>query len=241
MARIYDALKRAERERTGKSRETPAGRPEAVPGAQSLKQKLIAVYKSIESSLPDKSSPIITFVGAQSGEGTSTLVREFAKLASSDLGRKTVILDVEQGLGGHYDNFGVSPKDSLDMVVNGSLQLEDVLLPVKDGILFLGCLSTEEDSASTVVANPKFDDIMKRLREKFNLILFDAPPLNDSSDALLLAPKSDGVVIVVEAEKTRWQVAESVREKIVMQGGNILGVILNKRRFHIPQFIYRRL
>jgi Mrp family chromosome partitioning ATPase len=51
----------------------------------------------------------------------------------------------------------------------------------------------------------------------------------------------DGVVLVVEAEKTRWPVAETVRDKIKNSGGNILGIVLNKRRYYIPDWIYNKL
>jgi Mrp family chromosome partitioning ATPase len=51
----------------------------------------------------------------------------------------------------------------------------------------------------------------------------------------------DGVVLVVEAEKTRWPVAENVRDKIKGSGGNILGIVLNKRRYYIPEWVYKKL
>jgi Mrp family chromosome partitioning ATPase len=51
----------------------------------------------------------------------------------------------------------------------------------------------------------------------------------------------DGVIFVVEAEKTRWPVALAAKEKIVSHGGNILGMVFNKRRFYIPEFVYRKI
>ena len=51
----------------------------------------------------------------------------------------------------------------------------------------------------------------------------------------------DGVVLVLEAEKTRWQVADKARESIENHGGKVLGVVLNKRRYYIPDFIYSRI
>jgi Mrp family chromosome partitioning ATPase len=92
-----------------------------------------------------------------------------------------------------------------------------------------------------VVASPQFHEQVAALKERYSLILLDAPSIAESSDALLAAPETDGIVMVVEAGSTRWQVAENAREKLAMQGGNVLGVILNKRRFYIPSFIYRRL
>ena len=56
-----------------------------------------------------------------------------------------------------------------------------------------------------------------------------------------LVSQVDGVILVVEAEKTRWQVALNVKEKILQHGGNLLGVVFNKRQFYIPNFIYKYL
>ena len=244
MTKIYDALRRAEQEQSP----VPGleGGPQPPMGIEArshgLRQKLIAVYQTIESHLPGKASRVVMFVGARAGEGTSTLVRELAKLASAELAQHVALIDFTAGIGGHYEHFGVVPAAGLHDVVAGRATLENALQPVReDSMLSLGCVATGESSASVVVANPKFSETMQALRQRFTLILLDVPPLSDSSDALLAAPETDGVVMIVEAETTRWQVAENVREKVAIQGGNVLGVILNKRQFYIPSFIYRRL
>jgi len=240
MAKIYDALKRAEEERAGdRPDETPA-LPRVRHQGPSLRQKLIAVYRSIESGLPDTPCRVITFVAVRPGEGTSTLVRELAKLVSGELAQRVLLLDAACGSGGHHEHFGVRPEAGFEAVIAERRPPEDVIQPVEGG-LHLGYLGTDEASAVRVMSSPEFQGIVKGLREAFRLVLFDAPAVTDSSSALLLVPQSDGVIMVVEAEKTRWQAAESARERIVMQGGNVLGVILNKRRFHIPRCVYRRL
>ena len=58
---------------------------------------------------------------------------------------------------------------------------------------------------------------------------------------LAVSSQVDGVILVVEAERTRWPVAASVKESIERGGGRLLGVVFNKRRHYIPAFIYRRL
>ena len=66
------------------------------------------------------------------------------------------------------------------------------------------------------------DDLWERLREQFSLILIDAPPAAVSPMGFSLLNRCDGVVLVVRAEKTRWQEAISVKEKIVREGGKSL-------------------
>jgi len=78
------------------------------------------------------------------------------------------------------------------------------------------------------------------LRERFELVVIDLPQAVFSNGPSI-ASLVDGVVIVVEAEKTRWQVALSMKETIIKSGGTVLGVVFNKRRLYIPQFIYNRL
>jgi len=81
----------------------------------------------------------------------------------------------------------------------------------------------------------------ENLKKEFDLVLIDSSPLTLSPDGLAIASKVDGVILVVEAEKTRWQTVKKVRDNIAIVGGNILGVALNKRRYYIPQFIYKYL
>jgi len=73
------------------------------------------------------------------------------------------------------------------------------------------------------------------------LIIVDSPPASMFPDGPAIVSRLDGVILVVEAEKTRWHVALSVKEKILKSGGNILGIVFNKRRLYIPEFIYRYL
>ena len=73
------------------------------------------------------------------------------------------------------------------------------------------------------------------------MVLIDSPPAVAYPDGLAICSKADGVLLVVAADGTRWPVVESVKERISRNGGKILGVVFNKRRHYIPEFVYRRL
>jgi Mrp family chromosome partitioning ATPase len=85
------------------------------------------------------------------------------------------------------------------------------------------------------------ETIFKILNKNFDFILIDSPAATSCPDALILSRSVDGLVFIVEAEKYRWQVIEKAKQNILSQGGNILGVILNKRRYPIPDFIYNKI
>jgi Mrp family chromosome partitioning ATPase len=241
MPRIYDALKAAEQERGANAGGESLRPPKSGKAARPFREKMVGVYQSIESRLVDMPSRVIAFVGAKPGEGASTLIREFACVVCGELGKRVALLDGDQGFGRHQEYFAITLGTTCKDVIEGRCGLEDALQPTGVDGLFLGHLAGDGASLSSVASKPAFEDIMQRLREDFELVLVDAPPLSESSDAVLLAAKSDGVVLVVEAEKTRWQVAQSMRDRLGKQKAEILGVILNKRRYYIPRAIYARL
>jgi Mrp family chromosome partitioning ATPase len=70
--------------------------------------------------------------------------------------------------------------------------------------------------------------------------LIDAPAINLYPDAQLLAPLTDGVALVAEAGRTRRESLAQARKRIDLSRGRVLGVILNKRRYPVPRFLYRR-
>jgi hypothetical protein len=80
-----------------------------------------------------------------------------------------------------------------------------------------------------------------KLAERAPLVILDSPPIPASPWALALAPTVDGVVLLVEAERTRVAVARAARDALTAAGANILGVVLNKRRLHVPGAVYRAL
>ena len=103
-------------------------------------------------------------------------------------------------------------------------------------------------TAGSPVANPfslfesaSINAVIESMRNEADWILLTAPPVNAYNDTVALAKKVDGVVLVVEAEQTRWEVAQSAKERLEDARANILGVVLNNRKFHIPGWIYRRL
>ena len=82
---------------------------------------------------------------------------------------------------------------------------------------------------------------MLELRAEFSFVLIDAPPLNAYGDALLLGRLVDGVVLVLEANATRREVALRIAENLRAAKIQVLAAVLNKRTFPIPSALYKRL
>ena len=72
-------------------------------------------------------------------------------------------------------------------------------------------------------------------------MVFDLPAATESSSAIRLAGMLDGVLLVVETERIRREVARHVAGQLSQSGATLLGVVLNKRQQHVPHWLYRTL
>jgi Mrp family chromosome partitioning ATPase len=82
---------------------------------------------------------------------------------------------------------------------------------------------------------------LSELRKDFSYVLIDGPPLNTYADAMLLGKMADGLVMVLEANSTRREAAKKTKDLLDASGVRVLGAVLNKRTFPVPDWMYRRL
>ena len=79
------------------------------------------------------------------------------------------------------------------------------------------------------------------LKNVYRFIVIDAPAALKDMTALRLAGHVDGVVLVIESGRVRWEVAKQTVDLLKQANANVLGVVLNKRRFYLPNWLYQRL
>jgi hypothetical protein len=82
---------------------------------------------------------------------------------------------------------------------------------------------------------------LAELRERFAHVLIDCPSLKESTEVLGLAPLVDGVVLVIEANRTKKSQVAYLERTIQGAGGKILGHLLNKRTYPIPAWVHNKL
>ncbi|MBN1868788.1 hypothetical protein JW916_16025 [Candidatus Sumerlaeota bacterium] len=260
MTKIFEALEHAREER-----QETLGRPVEVrhhgpsldlsfirskaaggPGILSmpvlhLSEKMTALYQSINSLLSGEGPKTVQFMGIGEGHGTSTLTREFAKTCAFALGRSVLLLDAHQVKPTHLRHFNVTPQHGWEECVCANLPLEHAIHQIGEGQLYACQLSVKAPSALWLSDRVKTEYFIDNLRSSFDFTLVDTPSATASPEGIALTQLVDGVVLVIESEKVRRQVAVKVKEKIEQHSGRILGVILNKRKLPIPEFIYNRL
>ena len=185
----------------------------------------------------DRSGSIVVFTSTNSGEGVSHVVRVLAGQLAAQTGRPTLIVEAE----------------SLEQLSPAELlKLPARCVPTNIANLWVlpksqssngngnGHKPLEPTASSPPDAN-RGVDVLRTLRAVFAHTLIDCPALGASHEATVLAPNVDGVVLVVEADRTKRDQILRVRQTIEMAQGELMAMVLNKRRHVVPDWLYRRL
>ena len=85
----------------------------------------------------------------------------------------------------------------------------------------------------------KFDDLISTLRREFDCILIDGAPMEMYADSAYIAPKTDGVILVVRAETTPIASPSISLRELERVGATVLGAVLNCTKTYIPQLLQR--
>ena len=244
MSKIYEALELARKTPFFREKEIEAPLPKTYKtGALDLEieEEMVTLYQNINSLLPDVQKPSLLFVGSHSNEGASTIARQFAKTCSLTLGKTVLLVDLDRSRPNFHLFVDVEPECDLEEVIKADAPVEKAYCQVEESSLYVMPLFQQTSLSPRTLDSSRSDDFWGKVRDRFDLTIIDAPPATLFPDGLGFVRQVNGVILVFEAEKTRWPVAMNVKQKIEKQGGNILGIVFNKRRFYIPDWLYRRL
>ncbi|MBM4326199.1 MAG: CpsD/CapB family tyrosine-protein kinase [Deltaproteobacteria bacterium] len=208
-----------------------------------FREELHRLDQAIAQEMGGKTDFAIQFASSYFGEGVSAITFSYALFLASIYGGGHVMV-IEGNI--RRPTFaainGVNVERGLQSVLNGTARLKDGLLLLRDS--GISVLPAEEGrSGVDVLASERsrfpLGELIRESMERFRFVLIDGPPVIPFVDAALLAGAVDGVVFVIESNRTRAQVVEHALDKLGAAGARILGTILNKREFHIPGFIYK--
>jgi Mrp family chromosome partitioning ATPase len=125
----------------------------------------------------------------------------------------------------------------LSDVLSTNVPLAQVLWPTAyEGLYVLPSGTLDQHHSHSYL--DLFNFVLDELCEHFDYVLYDGAAIMTSSEATALANVFDALVLVVQCEKTKWEVVQMAEEKIRKAQGNIIGVILNKRRYYLPKLVY---
>jgi Mrp family chromosome partitioning ATPase len=210
--------------------QVPAVRPELETSTPHCLQLLLTCAESGRQRAGQGS--VVAFTSATPGEGVSHVVRSFAAEIALQTGRRTLIAEAQALKRLSVADYMRMPHSCLKTDVPNLWMLLDNEFEEGGADKIRERLNIWQDE-------PELG--LRVLSEAFDYTLIDCPSVQSSYTAATLGANVDGVILVVEADRTKRDQIRRAQQTIEMSNGKLLGLVLNKRRYAVPRWLYRML
>ncbi|MGI1799515.1 CpsD/CapB family tyrosine-protein kinase [Priestia sp. TRN 1309] len=207
----------------------------------SPKDPVAEQYRTIRTNIQfsnvdqDIKTIVLTSSGAEEGKSTTS-----ANLATvyAQQGLNVLLIDADlRKPTGHY-TFRLENHIGLTNVLTRQSTLAQAVQESEIPHLFVLTSGPIPPNPSELLASAQMTELLKEMKEQFDMIIFDTPPILAVADAQILANQVDGTILVVSSGKTEKEAALKSKELLSNAQGKLLGVVLNNRKVEEGNYYY---
>ncbi|MDD4857043.1 MAG: CpsD/CapB family tyrosine-protein kinase [Candidatus Krumholzibacteria bacterium] len=253
MSKIYDALRKAEKDR-GRPRgampsvtrgEAPQFKDESLIIAgmdERFRRSLLNLKNSIDSEMKGKESRVVLFTSAVEGEGKTTIVASLARVLAAGESQKILLVDCAVKNPEIHRLFGLKNEKGILDYLAGRAKLQEVVQGVDEGVLDLVTAgsSVSNDATQPLFNSDRLETFIKEVGAAYDYVLIDSSAILESPETTIIGSHADGIVLVIFMETTKREVIKRAMVMAQKLDGRFIGSVLNRKRYYIPEFIYRR-
>ncbi|HQU70976.1 MAG: polysaccharide biosynthesis tyrosine autokinase [Calditrichaeota bacterium] len=159
-------------------------------------------------------------------EGKSTTISNLA-ITMAQMGSRTLIVDTDLRRPVIHSIFNLKKDKGVTNFLMGKLTFDEVLKPTVVDNLSIITSGPLPPNPSELLSSPEMNEFIRLAREKFDVVLFDSPPIIAVTDAAILSTKVDGLIMVVKAHQTEKNAVKRAKTLLDNVKANIVGCLLN--------------
>ncbi|MFH0877320.1 MAG: CpsD/CapB family tyrosine-protein kinase [Candidatus Omnitrophota bacterium] len=203
-------------------------------------------YRILRTNLQAMDKPqaprTLTITSAIHSEGKTVTAINLAITFARDLNKKSILLvDGDLRRGTLTKNLGFNPEKGLADVLNNGTSVEDVLLGIDIENLHILPAGHRPHNPAELLGSQKMKALLSELKQKYDYVFFDTPPIIPVTDAGLLGAQCDGVLMVLQAGRTQHGAVIHAQDRLKSVRAKVLGYVMTNIEYHIPEYIYRYL
>lgn len=198
---------------------------------------------NLTSTVLDQDQRVLLLTAANTGSGTSTSALAFAKQLTLMSGGPVLLVDSSPTGNSLSQQMGLQKMPGF----------RDLLFEQDTPPLLQDCVVRLTDQPFDVLPcgqyrrgnerlNPeRLRTLLAQLGDQYRFVVIDGEAIYSSVDSLVIGTLVDGVILVVTAEDTRWEVAQAAAQRLTQAGAKLIGSVFNRRRYYMPKWLYNNL
>jgi protein-tyrosine kinase len=203
-----------------------------------VEDAILALFQRIDALLPLNTRRVIQFIGPEGEEDVSSIARGFAYVAVKT-GKKVLLIEGDQKNHSQKRFFNIQNAVSWMHSLDDDRANPETVQKIGDIPLFVATNADGRSRPQQAALPRAFETFVSKLGQDFDLVVVDSSPVQKTNDGLLLSHMMDGIVLVVEANKTMSSSAEEIKNRILRSGGTLLGVVVSRERHYLPGLLAR--
>jgi capsular exopolysaccharide synthesis family protein len=168
----------------------------------------------------------VTITSSIGGEGKTTLTAQLAARCAT-AGLSTLVIDADLRRASLSRMLEINGAPGLADVLKGEITAGEALVPVQAGGFHLLPSGTRDPDPGRILQVQGLEQVLAQLRETFDIVLIDTPPVLPVPDALILGRLTDGVVLAARNTASRSQLVDRTNKRLASAGIPVLGVVLS--------------
>lgn len=169
----------------------------------------------------------ITMTSAAEGEGKTTVAIQTA-IASAQAGKRVILVDANLRAPILHRSFGKDNRNGLSNFLGREMTLAEIVEP--SGVENLSLITSGPVPSSPIQAllNGQWHVLINELKDRFEIVIVDTPPLLSATDSRIISSACDGVLLVVKHGKLKQASAKKISEDLIRMRANVIGVVYNQ-------------
>lgn len=195
-----------------------------------IDKDLTEYYISLATNIKFLGSDVkkILFSSVFENEGKSTVAINVAKVLAEQ-GAKVLLLDSDTRKSSIANRFRFQGKlEGITSYLSGIVDIENVLYATDVNNLTILPAGQVPPNPTALLQNKNFNIMLSALEQYYDYIIVDTPPIGAVIDATIVAKNCDGIILVIEADRTKRKEIIKAKEQLENSGSKFLGVVLNK-------------
>jgi tyrosine-protein kinase Etk/Wzc len=203
------------------------------PAVESLR----SLRTALQFAMLDASSNIVVFSGPNPGVGKSFVAANFAAVLASS-GRRVLIVDGDLRKGYLHQYFGFKRESGLSDLLVNSKAIDDVVHAGVVANLDFISTGTLPPNPNELLLTPRLPELIADFGKRYDIVLFDTPPILVAADASVVAPCAGAVFLVTMAGATNVAEVREAAKRLAQAGVVPKGLIFNGVKAHLGKYGY---
>ena len=203
-----------------------------------VSEQIKTIRTNINFSMPDKDLKTILLTSSTPGEGKSTNSSNIAVVYAQS-GKKVLLVDSDMRKPTTHHTFGLGNVSGLSTLLIRQHTIEEVIHNTEIEGLSVITSGPIPPNPAELLASNTMDQFIDNVKSKFDIIVFDAPPVLSVTDAQILSNKCEGTLLIINSEEAEKDNVLKAKDMLIASKANLIGAILNNYKIDKNHYYYQ--